>query len=115
MIARLSQIFGKRYVIPKPRIISPLIICQYLVGTSINSVDAFIRILKIIIEALSPLMMKIGLLERVPSELLARSIGSKAITQGARTDSIPASSETNSSAMTYLTPSSTKSIDFSLP
>ena len=100
---------------PNPTMITPLTICQYRVGISISSVDALSKILKSIIEALSPPIIKMGLLERVPSELLASKIGSKAITHGARTDNIPARSETNSNAMIYLTLSSTKVSDLSRP
>ena len=74
---------------------TPLTICQVLVGTSIKSVDAFSSKEKPKTDALRPAMIKNGLRERDPSELRASKIGNNAITHGANTDKTPAINDIN--------------------
>lgn len=88
-----SHTSGAKYVKPNIMMIMPLITCQERTGISISRVDAFSRRLKTNIDALSPAIIKNGLLEREPSELRASRIGKRAITQGAKTDSAPAKTE----------------------
>ena len=85
---------------PNNMMITPLIICQVLVGILTSSVEAFSKTLNNITEAPRPPIMNAGLRERVPSELLASRIGSSAITHGANTERMPATNDISSSAIT---------------